>query len=167
MKKISLIFLLLCCTSAFAAKPLPTVKYVNVKRYMGTWYEIARLPAFFQRGCSCTSAQYQLTKDYVKVTNRCRKNGKFNSTTGKGFIVANSGNAKLKIQFFWPFKGDYWIIYLDKNYRYAIVGDPSRKYLWILARDKRISESSYRYLVRYAKSRQFDTSKLIKDNNRC
>ena len=167
MKNKWILLLIFFSTCVFSYPPLATVKRVNLNRYMGRWYEIARLPAFFQRGCSCTTATYQLTNQFVKVTNRCLKKGKFTTSNGKGFLVPNSGNAKLKIQFFWPFKGDYWIIYLNKSYRYAIVGDPSRKYLWILARSKRITQSTYQRLVRIAKSRRFDTSKLIKDNNRC
>ncbi len=111
--------------------PLDVVDYVDVQKYLGKWYEIARLPNSFQEGCFCTTAEYELIdEETIRVINRCREdglNGDVDEASGKAFIVEGSNNAKLRVQFFWPFKGDYWILELDQdNYEYAMVGTPSR-----------------------------------------
>ena len=118
--------------------PLRTVAGVDLDRYLGTWYEIASYPAWFQKGCTGSTATYSLQTDgRIRVVNQCfRKSldGPRKTSTGKAVVVDGSSNAKLKVWFFWPFKGDYWIIDLDPDYRWAVVGVPSRKYLWILSR---------------------------------
>ena len=132
------IFLLFsCCLLSCNIQELETVQSVDLEKYSGIWYDIAHLPVSFMKDCSCTTAEYMLVpKGYVKVINRCynESSGKWKSITGKAFVIPNSGNSKLKVQFFWPFKGDYWIIELDKDYNFAVVGNQSRKYLWILSR---------------------------------
>jgi apolipoprotein D and lipocalin family protein len=141
--------------------PLETVPEVDLKKYIGVWYEIAAFPQSFEKGCRCTTAEYQLTgKNYVKVINKCQKPGKFSKAEGKAFIVPNSGNAKLKVQFFWPFRGDYWIIELDKDYQWAVVGEASRKYLWILARNPFLDETVYKNLLKRVSDKGFDISKI-------
>src|SRR6056297_2005 len=108
--------------------PLETVDFVDLEKYAGRWYDIAHLPARFMKNCEYITAEYSLTnKKYIRVKNRCKKSdtGKWSSIKGKAFIVENSGNAKLKVQFFWPFRGDYWIIELADDYSYAVVGVPS------------------------------------------
>ena len=92
---------------------------------MGKWYAIASLPAWFQKNCFCVTAEYSFEKDHVKVVNSCRKgtsDGPLKTSTAKAFVVPHTGNSQLKVQFFWPFKGDYWNIALDDDYRYAMVG---------------------------------------------
>ena len=102
------------------AQTLKTVQNVDLNKYSGKWYEIASYPQRFQKGCHCTTAEYTLSeKGYVIVINRCKKdsiNGKQPFIQGKAFVVKNSGNAKLKVQFFWPFRGKYWIIDLSNDY---------------------------------------------------
>ena len=134
-----------------SAQPLPTVPYVDLQKYAGKWYEIASFPQRFQQGCCGTTAEYTPTdKGFIVVENRCRKyglDGKMSYIKGKAFVEKNSGNAKLKVQFFWPFRGKYWIIDLADDYSYAVVGHPNRKYLWILSRNSSISEDLYMKLV--------------------
>lgn len=151
-------------TSIAMSQTLKTVPYVDLKKYAGKWYEIASLPQRFQKGCNCTTAEYTLTdKDFVKVENRCKKdsvNGKQSYIKGKAFVVENSGNAKLKVQFFWPFRGKYWIIDLAEDYSYAVVGHPNRKYLWILSRTPKMNETTYQQIISRIKENGFDISKI-------
>lgn len=149
--------------------PLEVASYVDINKYIGKWYEIARLPFFQQEGCSCTTAEYEIIDNStIGVINKCFKEGEFDSASGKAFVVDGSNNAKLKVQFFWPFKGDYWIIFLDeKNYNWAVVGTPSRKYLWILSRDKKMDKLVLDSLIEKIKLAKFDTSKLIFTNQDC
>ena len=146
------------------AQTLQTVPYVDLKKYAGKWYEIASFPQRFQKGCNCTTAEYTLTdKDYVIVENRCNKdsiNGKQSYIKGKAFVVEKSGNAKLKVQFFWPFKGKYWIIDLADDYSYAVVGHPNRKYLWILSRTPVMDEAIYKKIISRINENGFDISKI-------
>jgi apolipoprotein D and lipocalin family protein len=147
-------------------QPLETVDSVDLQRYQGTWYEIASFPQRFQKGCHCTSATYTATQeDFVVVENRCRKdsiNGEESYIKGKAYIVENSNNAKLEVEFFWPFKGDYWIIDLDKDYQYAVVGHPNREYLWILSRTPQMSDSLYTEITKRIADKGFDLSILQK-----
>jgi len=143
---------------------LETVKNVDLKRYVGKWYEIASYPQRFQKGCTCTTAEYTATDEgYIIVDNACNKdsvNGEKSGIKGKAFIVENSGNAKLEVQFFWPIRGKYWIIDLDSNYTYAVVGHPNREYLWILSRTPKIDESVYQGILERVKAKGFDLGKL-------
>jgi apolipoprotein D and lipocalin family protein len=150
----SLLFLLLilvATTSLTMAQSLETVPYVNLEKYAGKWFEISSFPQRFQKNCSYTTATYTLSdKGYVIVNNSCRKdssNGKQIGIKGKAYVDDNSGNAKLKVQFFWPFKGKYWIIDLADDYSYAVVGNPNRKYLWILSRTPTMNESIYQKII--------------------
>ncbi|AKQ46645.1 hypothetical protein TH63_15075 [Rufibacter radiotolerans] len=147
--------------------PLPTVSSVDLARYAGTWHEIASFPQRFQRGCQCTTAQYTLKEGYVEVRNTCRKNGKRTGITGKAFAVEGSHNAKLKVQFFWPLRGDYWILGLASDYSHALVGTPDRKSLWILARATTLPAPIYRQLVQQAQQLGFDTALLQKTDQSC
>ncbi len=151
-------------TSFDMPQTLQTVPYVDLKKYAGKWYEIASFPQRFQKRCNCTTAEYTLTdKDYVIVENRCNKdsiNGKQSYVRGKAFVVENSGNAKLKVQFFWPFKGKYWIIDLANDYSYAVVGHPNRKYLWILSRTATMNDITYKQILARIKEKGFDISKI-------
>ncbi|HET9431383.1 MAG TPA: lipocalin family protein [Chitinophagaceae bacterium] len=146
------------------SQELQTVPSVDLNKYAGKWYEIAAYPQRFQKGCHATTAEYSLSeKGYVIVVNRCYKdsiNGKPSSIKGKAFVQKNSGNAKLKVQFFWPFKGKYWIIDLANDYSYAVVSHPNRKYLWILSRTPKMEKSVYQQILGRLKEKGFDLSKL-------
>ena len=151
-------------TSASECQTLQTVPFVDLTKYAGKWYEIASLPQRFQKGCNCSTAEYTLTdKGYVTVENKCNRdsiNGKQSYIKGKAFVVENSGNAKLKVQFFWPFKGKYWIIDLAEDYSYAVVGHPNRKYLWILSRTPAMNDNTYHQIISRIKEKGFDVSKI-------
>ena len=142
---------------------LEVVSHVELEKYLGKWYEIAHLPAKFEEGCDETTATYTLLKDgSISVLNQSIKNGKVKQAKGKAKVVDKNSNAKLKVTFFWPFYGDYWILKLGNNYEYSIVGTPNRKYLWILSRTPQMDDKLYSKLIEYAKSKGFDVNKLIK-----
>ena len=142
---------------------LEVVPHVELEKYLGKWYEIAHLPARFQEGCNDTTATYTLSEDgSISVLNQATKNGKMKQAKGKAKVVDKNSNAKLKVTFFWPFYGDYWIIKLGNDYDYSVVGTPNLKYLWILSRTPQIDDELYSQLIEYAKSKGFEVNKLIK-----
>jgi len=150
--------------AASGAPPLATVQQVDLKRYMGEWYEIARIPHRFQEGCVGSGASYSLLPDgEVRVINRCRdeKSGELREATGRAWVVDPTTNARLKVSFFWPFRGDYWIIDLGASYEYAVVGAPNRDYLWILARSPQMDPAVYAGILERAHQKGFDTSRLV------
>ncbi len=159
-----LILLIVLTTTILKAQTLQTVPNVDLKKYAGKWFEIASYPQRFQKGCYCTTAEYTLSdKGYVIVENRCNRdsvNGKQSYIKGKAFVENNSGNAKLKVQFFWPFRGKYWIIDLADDYSYAVVCHPNRAYLWILSRTPKMSDETYQQILLRLKEQHFDLSKL-------
>ena len=150
------------------AQSLQTVSFVDLKKYTGKWYEIASYPQRFQKGCNCTTAEYTLSeKGFVVVENRCNRNsitGKKSYIKGKAFVIKDSGNAKLKVQFFWPFKAPYWIIDLAEDYSYSVVSHPSKKYLWILSRTPHMDKAPYLQILSRLKEKGFDLSKLQTTN---
>jgi apolipoprotein D and lipocalin family protein len=162
--------LLLASSSILAQKqelpPLQAVPKVDLNRYLGTWYEIATIPQRFQKGCTAVSATYTLRQDgKINVLNECRKdslNGKYKAAKGKAWVVDTLSYAKLKVQFFWPFSGDYWIIELDSSYQYAVVGHPNRKYLWILSRTRKMEEPLYDDLMARIKGHGYDLTKIVR-----
>ena len=145
-------------------KPLAIVQNVDLKRYAGKWYEIARLPTRFEKGCRCVTAEYTIMDKYIEVKNSCTEgavaDAKTRSITGKAFRKERDTSGKLKVQFFWPFKADYWIIALDSDYQYALVGHPNREYLWILSRTPQLDEAIIKNLTGQAKSQGFAIDKL-------
>jgi len=147
------------------SEPLTTVQQVDLHRYAGTWYEIARYPNRFQKKCdSDTTATYLLRDDgTVGVLNSCRKSdGTMTSSKGTAKVVDQATNAKLKVTFFWPFSGDYWIIDLAPDYSYAVVGEPSRKYLWILSRTPQMDDTTYREITERIRFLGYDPTRLLK-----
>lgn len=146
------------------SQPVETVPFVDLSKYAGKWYEIASFPQRFQKGCIATTAEYTATdKGYIIVENRCRKgsvDGKQTYIKGKAFVEKNSGNAKLKVQFFWPFRAKYWIIDLADDYSFAVVSHPNRKYLWILSRTPKMEENVYKQIIARLKDSGFDLAKL-------
>jgi apolipoprotein D and lipocalin family protein len=146
------------------SQPVKTVPYVDLSKYAGKWYEIASFPQRFQKGCNATTAEYTATdKGYIIVENRCNKgsiDGKQTYIKGKAFVEKNSGNAKLKVQFFWPFRAKYWIIDLADDYSFAVVSHPNKKYLWILSRTPKMEENVYKQIITRLKDKGFDLAKL-------
>ncbi|MFP5407719.1 MAG: lipocalin family protein [Gammaproteobacteria bacterium] len=144
------------CTTAHP--PLPTVEAVNLDRYVGTWYEVARLPNWFQEKCVAdTRATYRQENARITVLNECRTAaGTFDQAKGIAHAVEGSGNAKLRVSFFRPFYGDYWILALDPDYRWVLVGEPGRDYAWILARTPQLDAATLEALLAQAASLGFD-----------
>lgn len=169
MRKILSLITLAISSAAVAQKAeLTTVPYVDVDRYLGKWYEIASFPQRFQKGCNCTTAEYYLHPDgYIKVENKCLKDGKLKVATAKAKIKDTVTNAKLSVQFFWPFSGKYWIIDLADDYSYAVVGHPNREYLWILARSPKMDDQTYQGILNRVQQKGFDLSKLSSTNQSC
>ncbi len=143
--------------------PLPTVASVDLARYAGSWYEITKLPNRFQKQCVAdTQAEYRLDGDTVRVINRCRtEDGKIDDIKGRAKVVPDSGNAKLKVTFFWPFYGDYWVLALDPDYREVLVGAPDRKYAWVLSRTPTMPQERVDALLQRAQALGFDASAFV------
>ena len=141
------------------------VQNFDVNRYLGTWYEIARLDHSFERGLNNISATYTLRDDGgIDVLNKGfdKKKKKWKEAMGRAYLVDEKTVASLKVSFFWPFYGGYNVIALDQeDYSYAMICGPDRSYLWILARKKKIAKSIMSKLIEKAKSLGFATDKLI------
>lgn len=154
------------CTALLAAcsshAPLATVAAVDLERYAGDWYEVARLPNRFQTDCAGdVMARYTRIGNEIHVLNCCRQaNGEVMSADGMAKVVPNSGNARLRVSFFWPFYGDYYVLALDPNYQWALVGAPDRAYLWLLSRTPQLPEPVSTTLVQKAQSLGFNTEAL-------
>lgn len=168
------ILLLLCLAGGLAGKaakaenPVQTVSSVDIQRYLGVWYQQAFYPARFQKAdCGkVVTAEYSLLKNgKIRVVNTCYADADAkvvkNRAKAKAWSVDPS-NSKLKVMFFWPFKGDYWIVKLDqKNYSYTVVSDPSREYLWILTRDKVFDQITYQEIVDWLQSNGWNIDRLV------
>lgn len=165
MKRFLLIFLVGILFVACGSKnlPLETVNKVDINKYLGNWYEIARFEHRFEKDCKNVNANYSLKEDgHIKVINRCTKITTNKKSEAIGVAYAKDDSfSKLRVSFFRPFYGEYWIIDLADDYSYALVGSPSREYLWILARDKTISSELKEKLIKKISANNFDSKKLI------
>ena len=149
--------------------PPPQTMQVDLQRYQGTWYELARLPMFFQRNCVQSEAHYGLRDDArIDVTNRCRdKDGKWIEAKGVAEPQVEGQTDKLWVRFdnwaskLLPIKGDYWVIYRDEDYRVALVGHPEHKYLWLLSRTPEVDQQTRDKLLSVAREQGYVTSDLI------
>jgi apolipoprotein D and lipocalin family protein len=161
---------------AFAAaepvdQPLTTIASLDVNRYIGRWYEIAKFPNRFQKQCaSDTTADYGLREDgRIRVLNRCRKaDGSEDAVEGVARQVGGPTSPKLEVRFAPAFLsfldivwGDYWVIDLDEYYMLSAVSEPSRKYLWILSRTRQVDPLAYQALLMRLEAQGLDTSKLV------
>lgn len=157
---------LFCACASSNLPPLKTIEKVELSKYLGVWHEIARFENTFQRGCVATTATYSLKDDgRINVLNKCHKDtatGEEKSAEGVAWVVDTATNAKLKVRFFWPFSGDYWIIDLDPEYKWAVVGEPDRKYLWILARAPEMEQTVYDAIIARLKEQSYDVTLLKK-----
>ncbi len=174
MKTISVISLIMLSALTGVAQEsiLSVVPTLDLQRYMGTWYEIARLPNWFQKRCDRdVSAAYTLLDNGdIRVVNRCRKaDGQMNEAVGRARLAAKNGpNTKLKVRFAPAFLsilpavwGDYWIIDLAADYSYAVVGEPSRKYLWILSRTAVLDEVTLHDIHERIRQQGYDPNLLV------
>lgn len=142
-------------------------KPVDISRYLGRWFEIARYDQRFERGCEAATADYSMRADgKIRVLNRCRKeDGKLVEASGIAKVVEPATNAKLKVSFFWPFYGEYWVMDRSDDYRWSIVGESSGRYLWILSREPHPGDGQVRQLVNRASELGYDTSMLVFDKH--
>lgn len=159
---LGVIFSLAGCASR---SDLPTVAAVDLDRYQGRWYEIARVPNSFQRHCAGdVTAEYTAQPDgSIRVVNRCvREDGSSEQAVAKAKAVRGSRNAKLRVNFGIPFAtGDYWILALDeRDYQWSLVGHPSRKYLWILSRTPTMDDALYKRIVARAVALGYDAGQI-------
>ena len=137
-------------------------KRVDLQKYLGRWYEIARYEQGFQKGCEGVTADYSLRADgTIDVLNRCRKpDGRLSEARGRAKVADGDTNAKLKVSFFGPFFGDYWVLDHADDYRWSIVGEPSGRYLWLLHRQATPAEADVQGLIGRARDLGYDTSML-------
>jgi apolipoprotein D and lipocalin family protein len=174
MKARALIFLFFMSSSVCLFSQMnQTVQQVDLGKYIGRWYEIASFPARFQKGCHCSTADYDLApgKPGLQVTNRCIRfrshHTKLAEVKGRAIPVKGSGNTKLKVQFFWPFRGEYDIIGLADDYSWTLVGHPKKKYLWILCRESYMPSSVYNEILKLLRDKGYDVNKLEKTSQNC
>ena len=158
-----------CATSTtdrLKLPPLATVAKVELPRYLGTWYEIASYPQSFQKGCTATTATYSLREDQqIDVLNKCHLDaitGPLKLAQGRARVVDAATNARLEVSFFRPFWGDYWVIDLGADYEFAVVGHPSRDYLWILSRTPQLDPAVYEGILERLRGASYDLSRLQK-----
>lgn len=141
------------------------VKHFELDKYLGTWYEIARFDHSFERGLEGVTATYSMREDgKIKVLNSGYKgglDGKKSEAIGKAKIPVPSVPSKLKVSFFWIFYGDYFVMELDENYEWAVIGSKTDKYLWILSRTPQLHSDIYKDLLGRLTKRGYDVSKLI------
>jgi apolipoprotein D and lipocalin family protein len=168
---ITSVFILSACANQpvyrQSSSPLTSVSAVDLNRYLGTWYEIYRLPNRFEgTDCVTVSAQYALKDDgNVSVLNTCLKKDGPKVANGIAKVVPGSNNSKLKVSFFRPFYGDYWVIDLAEDYSWVLVGEPAGKYFWILARQKQLDSKSEEALLAKAEKLGYQRKDLIKPSN--
>jgi apolipoprotein D and lipocalin family protein len=156
----SLAALLSACSTSNEANlaPMPVVDKVDVSRYLGTWHQVAWIPNSFQGDCaSDTKATYTLDGADLKVQNQCLDDkGKTTEAIGIAKIVEGSNNAKLRVSFFRPFYGNYWVLALDPDYKWVLVGEPKRTFGWVLARDNKLDVATLNQILDRAVSLGYD-----------
>ena len=145
-----------------------TAAKVNVSRYMGKWFEVARMPMWGQNDCICSQAEYEWVENHVSVINTCITT-EFTSRSIEGKAVAmNDYNSKLQVFFpSQPAPGNYWILNLDVDYKWVVVGEPCMKFAWILSREKTLGQDIVQEQIGLLKSKGFDVSKLIFRSKEC
>lgn len=145
---------------------MDTVDYVDLEKFMGDWYVIANIPTFIEKDAYNAVENYRLADDGTIPTTFTFRKGGFDGPkktyTPRGFVRDTSTNALWGMQFIWPFKGDYRIIYLDDAYSVTIIGRQKRDYVWLMAREPEIDDRQYDELVEFIGSVGYDTSKINK-----
>lgn len=164
LSTLSLSLLLYTAVPSVRAEELKTVETVDLSLYLGLWYEIASIAAPFQSpNCVGTTATYTRNTDgSVKVWNQCYlpQENRLERIEGRATVTDSQTSAKLKVSFFGPFAGDYWVIDLDPNYSYAVVGHPSRNYLWVLSRTPQMDESQYLAILNRIAAKGYDLKRI-------
>jgi apolipoprotein D and lipocalin family protein len=167
---LSSLLLALSLAASGDTPPVRAVPSVDLGRYIGRWYEIARYPNRFQKSCAGdVTAEYERREDgRVRVVNRCKRaDGSLNEAEGLAKVVDGSANARLKVRFapswlgVFPFVwGDYWVIGLADDYRWAVVGTPDRKYLWVLSRSPKMSDQDWETALGIVRENGFEPARL-------
>lgn len=160
---------LFCFGCGSVQNPPRVVGSIDLQRYSGTWYEIARYPNRFEKGCNGVTATYRVDKDgSLEVINRCRRvdrGGSVSQIKGRARASDEQSPAKLKVMFFWPFYGHYWVIELAEDYSWVVVGHPRRKYLWILARQSYLEKDQLQNVLLRIVDQGYDPARLIYPNH--
>jgi len=155
------------------SQKIDVAETVNLDLYTGQWYEIASYPNHFQKGCRCTTSEYEMIpgSEAIRVINRCirykGKRSKVSVIRGKAVVINRSDYTKLKVQFLWPFWGDYIIIAVASDDSWALVGHPSQKYLRILSRESFMPTYTYDQILGLVKQKGYDPKKLLKTPQNC
>lgn len=172
--KLKLIIIVILISFGMPVVALETVQHVDLDRYLGKWYEIARFDVWFEHNCTNVTAEYSLNKlGYINVVNSCRlksASGKFKQAVGRAVVTDTATNSKLKVSFLpkqlsWLdgiFNGNYWILKLEPDYSVVLVGSPSKEYLWILSRKPYLDAKKYEEYVQAARELGFKVDDLIK-----
>lgn len=154
----------LLMTACASEQPLDTVDYVDLDRFMGDWYVIANIPTFIEKGAHNAVENYTMNEDGTIATRFTFREDSFDGEkkeyNPKGFITDKESNAVWGMRFIWPIKADYRIIYLDDDYSVTIIGRNKRDFVWIMAREPKISEQAYDELVSFVDSVGYDTSQI-------
>lgn len=147
------------------SQPLTTVDDVELGRFTGRWFEIARYPNSFETGCVGVTADYALREDgRISVVNTCREeslDGNVRTIEGVARVVDPANTAKLAVSFFAPFEGSYWILELGDDYEYAVIGEPSRSFLWILSRNPVLDGDVYESIMSRLPDKGYDPNRLM------
>jgi apolipoprotein D and lipocalin family protein len=166
---ISALFLLLGCKTQ--KLPLQTVDTLDLNRYMGRWYEVARFQHRFEKDLTCVTATYSLNNNgTVKVVNRGVNeldSTKVSVAEGKAIVPDPKEPGKLKVVFQWPFYGKYWVLKLAPDYSHVVIGAPSGNYLWILSREPKMDDLTLNELIAFCRKQGFDVSKLHFVSHNC
>jgi apolipoprotein D and lipocalin family protein len=171
MRSLLALLLLAACATAPGPQTPRTVPSVDLTRYSGRWHEVARLPQRFQDSSSLccenvTATYFPAAAGGISVLNEC-VNGldparPQHYAQGVAYPVEGSNNARLRVSFFWPIYADYWVLGLDPDYQWAVVGSPSRQYLWILSRSPNLPEPQMEQALAIARAQGFDLSRLVR-----
>ena len=161
MRRFIPFILLILPITVFALPALQPVKSIAIKKYMGTWHEIALIPNEYQEGCTNTTVTYSLRSNGdIGMATKCTKNGEVDTRTGKAWPQQSGNYSAWYTRYVWPFTGNYWILYVDNKYQYALAGTSSRNYLWFLSRTKTMPKAVYNKLLSIAKAQHFDGKRI-------
>jgi apolipoprotein D and lipocalin family protein len=159
---LALLLLTGCQTTAFP--PITLARDVDLQRFMGDWHVIANIPTFIEKGAHNAVESYRLAPDGTIETTFTFRDGSFDGPqkryNPRGFVVPDTGNAVWGMRFVWPFRADYRIAYVDRDYRMTVVAREKRDYLWIMAREPQIPEADYQKLIEFAAGQGYDVSKI-------
>lgn len=166
MKRLIILLMSATLASCSSYAPMKTVDYVDLERFMGDWYVIANIPTFIEKGAHNAVETYGMNEDGTIDTVFTFRDGSFDGEikryNPKGFITDEETNALWGMQFIWPIKADYRVVYLDDEYRVTIIGREARDYVWLMARDPEIAEDEYQKLVKFIGDIGYDVSQVQK-----